>query len=103
MTTIHACTMPPAITTGPVTDLSNPPKPSPANAAGPGGDHAPSGSGRAQHDWTDWLRVADPDVEEALSERTCLACGSDQIVPTDSLLPVALLGRRGAPSRGEAA
>src|SRR4051812_36620287 len=103
MSAIHIRTMPPAIAARPLTDLSNSPKSSPANAAGPGGDHAPSGSGRAQHDWTDWLRVADPGVEEALSERTCLACGSDQIVPTDGLLPVALLRRPGAPIRGEAA
>ena len=66
-------------------------KTSPATAAGPGGDGAPFGSGRRPHVWTDWLLVADPGVEEELSERTCARCSASQIVPTDSLITVTAL------------
>jgi len=63
----------------------------PETVAGPGGVGAPSGSGCGQHDWTDWSPVADPRVEEDLSERNCRSCGAEQIVATDSLISVAAL------------
>jgi hypothetical protein len=75
----------------------------PAKAAVRGGDLAPSGPGRAQHDWTDWVPVAASGVDEALSERVCVACGEEQIVPADSLVSVAVLRPRKPSIRGEAA
>lgn len=64
----------------------------PVAGAEPGGDHAPSGLGRRQHDWTDWSEIDDPDVDD-LSERVCLACGASEIAPTECLLPTVLLRR----------
>lgn len=76
---------------------------SPVTVAGPGGEGAPFGSGRGQHVWTDWLPVADPGVEEGLSERTCCTCSAEQIVPTDSLMSITALLRRTGTIRQEAA
>lgn len=59
--------------------------------AGPGGVGAPSGSGRGQHDWTDWTPITDPGVDEDLSERNCRSCGDEQVASTDSLISVAAL------------
>ena len=78
-------------------------KSSPVTGAGPGGEGAPFGSGRGQHVWTDWLPIADPGVEEELSERTCCTCGAEQIAPTDSLISVTALPWRADTVRQEAA
>lgn len=79
------------------------PKLSPVTGAGPEGEGAPFGSGRGQHVWTDWLPIADPGVEEELSERTCFTCGAEQIAPTDSLISVTALPWRADTVRQEAA
>ena len=63
----------------------------PETVAGPGGVGAPSGSGRGQHDWTDWTPITDPGVDEDLSERNCRSCGAEQIAATESLISVAAL------------
>ena len=72
------------------------------NAAGPGGDPAPSGSGRDQHDWSDWTRVVDPSLDEPLCERVCRFCGADQVAPLDGLVSVVVLRRR-PPADGKVA
>lgn len=72
--------------------------------AGPGGDGASSGSEPRHHDWTDWIPAAGMGVEEDLSERVCSRCGVEQIVPTDSLVSIAVLRPRlTVPVRREAA
>ena len=67
----------------------------PETVAGPGGvGGAPSGSGRGQHDWTDWALVVDTGVDEDVSERNCRSCGTEQVAPTESLISVAALRPR---------
>ena len=85
-----------------IADLSS--RSFPETVAGPGGVDAPSGSGRGQHDWTDWAQVMDPGVDEDVSERTCRSCAAEQVAPTESLISVAALRPRStAPFRGAAA
>lgn len=77
----------------------------PETVAGPGGvGGAPSGSGRGQHDWTDWALVTDTGVDEDVSARNCRLCGAEQVAPTESLISIAALRPRSIPTiRGAAA
>ena len=76
-----------------IADLS--PRTFPETVAGPGGvGGAPSGSGRGQHDWTDWTPITDPGVDEDLSERNCRSCGAEQVATTECLISVAALRPR---------
>jgi len=63
----------------------------PETVAGPGGVGAPSGSGRGEHEWSDWTTITSPGVDEDLSERTCRSRGAEQVAATESLISVAAL------------
>lgn len=64
----------------------------PFNAAGPGGDGAPFGSGRVQRDGTRRSTTADADDGEDVSVRRYVACGAEHTVPSGSPGRVSRLG-----------